>query len=424
MRRLTIRARLTAIYGALFLLAGAGLLAVTYLLMDATLDKQSPNGDVVMASAVKDGVLSPAAAGAVARKQTFVGSGNPALIVRMQGLNPQQRAVVQQKMAFAEEIQADAQAAALRSMLTRGAVALGGFAVAGIWVGWVVAGRTLRPIQQITATARRVADRNLHERIGLTGPRDELRELGDTFDDMLGRLDAAFDGQRRFVANASHELRTPLAINRTLLEVAMSRPDAPPQLRQLGDTLLEVNARHEQLISGLLTLARSEQAPAERTPVDLSDVAAAVSDQFTAAADAADVTIAVDRGAAPTVGDPVLLERLTQNLVENAVRYNARGGWVALRTATAGDDVSITVANTGPVVSPYETAGLFEPFRRLTDRVGSARGTGLGLSIVRSVARAHGGDARIRPRDGGGLVVEVTLPAARHAPKALSVPTA
>ncbi len=287
--------------------------------------------------------------------------------------------------------------------------------------GWVVAGRTLRPIQQITATARRVADRNLHERIGLTGPRDELRELGDTFDDMLGRLDSAFDSQRRFVANASHELRTPLAINRTLLEVAMGRPDAPPQLRQLGDTLLEVNARHERLINGLLTLARSEQAPTERTPVDLGEVATSVSEQFSDAAEAADIALTVDRGAAPTVGDPVLLERLTQNLVENAIRYNARGGWVAVRTVTEGAAVKITVANTGPVVPPYEATGLFEPFRRLTDRVGSAQGTGLGLSIVRSVARAHGGDALIRPRVGGGLVVDVTLPTARHATRALAV---
>jgi signal transduction histidine kinase len=416
MRRLTIRARLTAIYGALFVLAGAGLLAVTYLLLDASLDKQPLNGDVVVSS-FKAGELPPTATVAVRQAVTDA----PGIAFRMEGLTPDQRAMVEQKLEFAKEVQEASQRQVLNSLLTWGGLALGGFAVAGVAVGWVVAGRTLRPIQQITATARRVADRSLHERIGLTGPRDELRELGDTFDDMLGRLDAAFDGQRRFVANASHELRTPLAINRTLLEVAMSRPDAPPQLRQLGDTLLEVNARHEKLINGLLVLARSEQAPAERTPVDLSDLAQSVTEQFGDPADAADVALTVDRAAAPTVGDPVLLERLTQNLVENAIRYNARGGWVAVRTTTEGRVVRITVANTGPVISPYEAAGLFEPFRRLADRVGSAHGTGLGLSIVRSVARAHGGDARIRPRDGGGLVVDVTLPTVGQVARPLAV---
>jgi signal transduction histidine kinase len=417
MSRLTLRARLTAIYGVLFLLAGMGLLAVTYLLMDATLDQQPVSGDVIMSSSVKEGVLPPDGA-----TKTFVGVGaGPGMVARLENLTPAQRQVVEQKIEFAKEIQEASQQQALNSLLTWGGLALGGFAVAGVCVGWVVAGRTLRPIQQITATARRVADRSLHERIGLTGPRDELRELGDTFDDMLCRLDAAFDGQRRFVANASHELRTPLAINRTLLEVAMGRSDAPPQLRQLGDTLLAVNARHERLINGLLTLARSEQAPTERTPVDLADLATSVSEQFAEAADAADVALTVDRAEAPTVGDAVLLERLTQNLVENAIRYNAPGGWVAVRTVTEGAAVRITVANTGPVVPPYEAAGLFEPFRRLTDRVGSAQGTGLGLSIVRSVARAHGGDALIRPRVGGGLVVDVTLPTARHATRTLAV---
>ena len=153
-------------------------------------------------------------------------------------------------------------------------------AIVGIWLGWLVAGRTLRPLQQITATARRVADRNLHERIGLTGPRDELRQLADTFDDMLARLDAAFGSQRRFVANASHELRTPLTINRTLIEVALSRPNPPAALRQLGETLLTVNARHEKLIEGLLVLAGSEQRLTAVEPVDL----AAVTNRLVAAA--------------------------------------------------------------------------------------------------------------------------------------------
>ncbi len=278
----------------------------------------------------------------------------------------------------------------------------------GLWLGWLLAGRTLRPLTQITATARRVADRNLHERIGLSGPRDELRELADTFDDMLARLDAAFDGQRRFVANASHELRTPLAVNRTVLEVAMARPGAPTELVRLGETLLEVNARHERLIDGLLLLARSEQAVSDPVPVDLADVAARVHEQF--AGEARGLTFERSGTPAPTTGDPVLLERLAQNLVENAIRHNVAAGRVTVTTGSEAGRALLTVTNTGPVVPAYEVAGLFEPFRRLTDRVGSARGTGLGLSIVRSVARAHGGDVAAHPNPGGGLVVEVSLP--------------
>jgi signal transduction histidine kinase len=186
----------------------------------------------------------------------------------------------------------------------------------------------------------------------------------------------------------------------------MGRPDAPPQLRALGDTLLEVNARHERLIDGLLVLARSEQSLAVREPVDLAALAARTAEQF--AAEAASVGVAVEvsaDGPAPVAGDPVLLERLVQNLVENGVRHNVAGGWVRAGVEAGG----LTVTNTGPVVPGHEVAGLFEPFRRLRDRVGP--GTGLGLSIVRSVARAHGGDVTASPRAGGGLVVRVTLPA-------------
>jgi signal transduction histidine kinase len=322
-------------------------------------------------------------------------------------LPPDELAIIERKEAFAKQVQIDLRDQTLGSLVRRGTLALGGVAVAGVWLGWLAAGRTLRPLKQITGTARRVADRSLHERIALGGPRDELRELADTFDDMLERLDRSFDGQRRFVANASHELRTPLAINRTLLEVAMGQPDAPPQLRQLGTTLLEVNARHERLIDGLLTMARSEQAVVDPVPVDLADVAGNVLDQTRAPG----VEMRHELLPAPTSGDPVLLERLTQNLVDNAVRYNATGGWVQVTCTHEGASTRLSVTNTGPVVRAYEVPGLFEPFRRLSDRVGSARGTGLGLSIVRSVARAHGGEVQATPRDGGGLVVQVTLPA-------------
>jgi signal transduction histidine kinase len=232
-----------------------------------------------------------------------------------------------------------------------------------------------------------------------------VQQLADTFDTMLEHLDRSFDGQRRFVANASHELRTPLAINRTLIELAITRPDAPAPTRQLGDSLLTVNARHERLIDGLLTLADSENEVTERIPVDLADVAGHVVEQTTG-----DLAVRSTLDPAGTVGDPVLLERLTQNLVENAVRHNEPGGWLAVRTATVDGVATLEVTNTGPVVPEYEIESLFQPFRRLDSRVDGERGFGLGLSIVRAIARAHRGEATAVPRPEGGLTVTVTLP--------------
>ena len=290
----------------------------------------------------------------------------------------------------------------LNSMLLWGSVALAIVALVGMVFGWLMAERALRPLARITETARRVAGRSLHERIALDGPRDEIKELADTFDSMLERLDRAFDSQRLFVGNASHELRTPLAINRTLIEVTLGRSDVPAEVRVLGDALLAVNGRQERLLDGLLTLAQSEQELTVWERVDLAEVADHVLDQTPLG------TLSLRRTLepAPTLGDPVLLERVVQNLVQNAVSHNVPDGWVEVRTDADG----ITVSNTGPVVPPYDVPALFEPFRRLRDRVGSAGGTGLGLSIVRSVARAHGGSVEAVPREGGGLVVRVTLP--------------
>jgi signal transduction histidine kinase len=227
---------------------------------------------------------------------------------------------------------------------------------------------------------------------------------------MLERLDRSFDGQRRFIANASHELRTPLTLNRALVEVAVHRRAAPPEVRQLGETLLEINARHERLIDGLLMLARAEPEVTERSYVDLADVVEHAISRLESGA----VAVYADPGEAPTAGDPVLLERLVQNLVENGVRHNVPdGGWVRVTSGTLADgSARVVVSNTGPVVRPYEVPALFEPFRRLrAERLSvTAPGAGLGLSIVRSVARAHGGDVRAEPREKGGLDVTVVLP--------------
>jgi len=305
----------------------------------------------------------------------------------------------------------------LNTMLIASLVALGVVGVLAGGFGWLLAGRALQPLQQITATARRVADRSLHERIALDGPHDEIKDLADTFDAMLERLDRSFDSQRRFVANASHELRTPLTINRTLIEVAFDNPQASESLRQLGATLLAVNERHERLIDGLLTLARSEQRVTDPIPVELADVALHVATESQCAARTACVAIRTHLQPAPVMGDPVLLEQLTQNLVDNAIRYNLpEHGEITVTTDMLDGDAQLTVENTGPAVPPYEVPSLFEPFRRLSTREriadSTSRGAGLGLSIVRSVAHAHGGEVHASPRQGGGLSVQVRMPAA------------
>ncbi|GLY99488.1 ATP-binding protein [Actinoplanes sp. NBRC 103695] len=364
---MTVRLRLTALYGGLFVLAGAVLLTITYLLLAQALAGQQV--DALMLSRTVHGVAVQA---------------TPA--------RPASGPTSPEMFQLATKLQTDFRSATLRSLLQQGGVALGAVAIAGVWAAWFAAGRTLRPLAEITATARRIADRNLHERIAMTGPRDELRRLADTVDDMLARLDAAFAAQRRFAANASHELRTPLAINRTLIEVALSHPDPSPDVRRLGETLLVINARHERLIDGLLLLARGDQDLVDPVPVDLAEITRHVASLH----EVAEVTVSPS----PMAGDPVLLERMVQNLVENAVIH---GRSVAV-TCEPG---RLTVTNSGPVIAAYEIPRLFEPFQRLTDRVGSATGTGLGLSIVRAVARAHGGTAVGEPGPDGGLTVTV-----------------
>ncbi len=271
----------------------------------------------------------------------------------------------------------------------------------------------------MTATARKLSETSLaHERIDLQGPDDELKELADTFDAMLTRLNTAFDAQRRFVDNASHELRTPLAINRTVLEVALSDPEASDDLKVLGRTLLGTTARNERLIEGLLLLARSERELSVRKPVDVQEVARTAVEQLAPFAAEEGVTVEHDLHPAATTGDPVLMERCVSNLVENGIKHNVgESGKVWVRSGIVDGGAVVQVANTGPHVPAYEVESLFEPFRRLNaDRVQSAKGAGLGLSIVRAIVRAHGGTVAAVPRDGGGLVVTVRLSGAGASP--------
>jgi signal transduction histidine kinase len=400
--RLTVRARLTALYGGLFLLAGTALLAITYLLLGAALHSQNFSRSAILAvpgvAATTDN-LGPA--------DRSDSATTVPLRTEQENATPGEQQV-QETAKLARALQVQFRQQTLNSLLRQGALALAGVSIIGIWLVWLAAGRTLRPLQDITATARRVAERNLHERIGLTGPQDELRQLADTFDDMLARLDAAFGAQRRFVANASHELRTPLTINRTLIEVALSHPDASAELRRLGETLLKVNTRHEKLIEGLLVLAGSEQQLITREPVDLAAVTTRLVNAARPEAVAAGIDLELRVGPSQVIGDPILLERAVQNLLQNAIAYNVPGGTVTI--SGAGTQLSIT--NTGPVIAGYEIPGLFEPFRRLTDRTGSTGGSGLGLSIARSIITAHGGDLTAEARPTGGLTVTIGLPPA------------
>ncbi|MFC5145942.1 sensor histidine kinase [Streptomyces aureoversilis] len=384
--RPTIRIRLTLLYGGMFLMAGVLLLTIIYLLAaDALTQGNQLPFRILNANVETSASCRSLPQGSATNSDTF-----------MNGL----RLCMEHQRAMA-----------LDGLLKRSLLALLGLAVIAFAFGYAMAGRVLSPLGRMTRTARRVAATDLSRRIELDGPEDELKELSDTFDEMLDRLERAFTAQQRFVANASHELRTPLAINRTLLEVTLSDPGAPPELQQLGKTLLATNERSEQLVEGLLLLARSDNEIVDRKPVDLAEVASRALDQTRSEAQGKGVELRGTRQPAVVQGNGVLLERIALNLVQNAVRYNTPDGWVEVTTEAQPGQAVLVVENTGPVVPAYELDNIFEPFRRLrTERTGSDKGVGLGLSIVRSVARAHGGRITAEPREGGGLIMRVVLP--------------
>ena len=296
--------------------------------------------------------------------------------------------------------------------------------LAGVAAGYVVIARALRPLQQVTATARRLSGETLDQRINYTGVDDEVAELASTFDAMLDRLSESFETQKRFVANASHELRTPLAVMRTEIDVTMSDPDADvAEFRRMGTVVRDASERANSLVESLLVLARSEAQAGRRlvrkTPTDLADGVTAALSAVGREVGRLGLEITTDLRPAPVVGDPSLLERLAGNLIENAVRYNHGQGRVWVRTDTDGRTSRLVVGNTGFEVEPDDVPKLFEAFRRgVRDRTGSGRGAGLGLSIVRAVTDAHGGSVRADPLPEGGLEVTVTLPAAAVTPVA------
>jgi signal transduction histidine kinase len=372
--RTTLRWRLTLVYAAVALGVGLLLLALSVVLVDRALSSGTLDLPPGLAVRLPDGTL-----------------------------------------LTLEDLQDQLRAEALARLVRQGLWALLLLAAIGTAASYLLAGRVLRPLQDITSTARRLSAERLDARIALAGPRDELRELADVFDAMLDRLQASFEAQRRFVADASHELRTPLAVMRTEIDVALADPDATEaELRRSAEVVRDATERADRLVDSLLLLARSDRLQVDGLPhrerVELPDVAATALTAVQAEIDARRLRVASARAPAGVLGDRVLLERLAGNLVENAVRHNVDGGWLRVDTGTVVGRARLQVSSSGPVVAPGEVEQLFEPFRRHGTARTARRGAGLGLAIVRAVATAHGGTAGAEALPDGGLVVTVDLP--------------
>jgi signal transduction histidine kinase len=374
--RPTARLRLTLLYGTLFTVAGAALLGFTYWLFD----RGTNDGKRILPTPPP-------------------GRGIACL--------PSDSHCLQFARAWRAQHTLD-----LHMLLVQSGITLAVMAVLAFALGWLVAGRVLRPVRAITATARAISATSLHERLTVTGPDDEFSELAATLNDLLARLEASFTAQRHFVANASHELRTPLTLDRTLLQLALRNPGlTTEQWRATGAELLQSGIHTEHLLEALLTLATSETGITGREPADLSEAAAASLHATRSEAGRRQVHVQTALDCAPVLGDPNLIERLALNLLDNAVRHNTTGGTVQLSTGQQDGQAVISVANTGPVIPPGEVTRLFRPFERLaTARASNGHGHGLGLSIVAAIADAHHAtiDAHAQPE--GGLLVQVSFP--------------
>jgi signal transduction histidine kinase len=302
-------------------------------------------------------------------------------------------------------------AADLHSLLVWSGVALGVMAVVSVLLGWLMAGRSLRPLRYITARARHISEENLHERLALAGPSDEITDLADTIDGLLAHLEGAFEAQRSFVANASHELRTPLAMMRTSLDVADAKSPISKDATVLSTKVREGLDQAERLVESFLVLARAQRGVIDDlTSVSLAALAADALDTRSHRAAAADVTLHRSLDDAAVAGSPTLLNRLAVNLIDNAIRYNQAGGWVQVTTATLGPVAQLVVENSGPVVDSAQAGQLGQPFRRGgAQRTGSDGGIGLGLSIVTAIAAAHHGTVELEARSQGGMRVAVSL---------------
>jgi signal transduction histidine kinase len=375
-RRRTIRLRLTALYGALFLTSGAALLGATYLFV-----AQSISGPV------RSGGPGPTPHPGSSDESGAIHSGT------------------------ANAVQAP-YSADLHELLIASIAALAIMTVISVVLGWIMAGRVLMPLRVMTMTARQISEDNLHERLALPGPKDEITNLGDTIDGLLARLEGAFDAQRRFVANASHELRTPLAVSQTMLQVALADPTLTlTALRATCEDVLEAGKEQEQLIEALLTLARSQRGLDHRDRFDLALVVQKVVTRHQPDAIASRTTVRSALSTAPIRGDERLVERLVANLVRNALVYNNLDGDVGIVVESEGDHAVLHVTNSGPLVTPDQIERLIQPFQRIEDtRHGEQHGAGLGLSIVAAISAAHDATLTARSRPTGGLDITVTFP--------------
>jgi signal transduction histidine kinase len=385
--RRTVRLRLTLLYGGMFCACGAVLLAITYLLV------RYFSGHVLQVSH----------SGPLDSLRSASGSSRPlpALPSLAQLQSEAQRDLVTQHNSD------------LRQLLIWSLVALAATGAGSLAIGWLVADRVLAPLRTMTAATKRISQDNLHERLALPGPADELRELGDTIDALLARLEAAFDAQRRFVANASHELRTPLARIRTALDVAIGKPaPVPPQVMALDRKIREGLDRADRLMEGLLVLGRAEHGElCDRAAVAVPAIIDAALAEL--AADIAAKRITVERDLVPlsVPGNLTLIGRMVENVIDNGIRHNQPGGWVRVTLAERGDRAELTVESSGEMLDPGQVQNLAQPFRRLrADRTGSARGAGLGLSIVAAIATAHNGKLALHAREHGGLRLLIELP--------------
>jgi signal transduction histidine kinase len=393
----SIRLRLAALLTVLFVLLGGTLLGVSYALVSSNL---TVDHDQLAETAAErlGGDFRPAELHEALRKGTGRSNELPG------GAPEERRLFLKQFRGVQEELADDA----LRELTLQYLAIMGAMALLSGVLGWFVAGRLLRPMSEIAATARRVSKESLHERIGLEGPDDELKQLADTFDSMLGRLEAGFDRQAAFVANASHELRTPLSVIRAEADVTLAdEADDPEALRRSLAVVREAGERSERLVDALLTLARADRDDHPRVEVDLGQLM----EQLSGETDLGGLRLELELRPARVLGDRQLLQTMAANLIDNAVRHNSADGWIEIRTESSAQEARLEISNSGALITAEEAASLTEPFRRL----GAARtgdGLGLGLSIAASVAQAHGGRLAIDPLERGGLRVSIGLPAA------------
>jgi signal transduction histidine kinase len=400
----TVRWRLTLMYGGLFLVSGAVLLATTYTLVShATVTDSRITGvhfDRAGAVALRapSSVRGPIWTGA--SRQIVVPRRVRELLLSRTG---------QQAAAF---VGSDQRIQDLHELVIESIIALAIMAVLSMALGWLVAGRVLAPLRTMTETAQQISAASLDQRLALDGPPDELRKLGDTIDGLLERLEAAFEAQRRFVANASHELRTPLTAVRALLEMVLSDPGATvANFRDVCEQVLDEGEQQEQLIDALLALAQSQRGIDRPELVDLAVITSSAVDAHELGAITRGAQLDVSLSPALLSGDRRLIERLVSNLLENALRHNVPGGRVQIRVIPHGERATLTITNTGPVVPADQVQRLLAPFQRLVpDRVSDRDGLGLGLSIVSAIANAHDATLSVEPRDGGGLQIAVRFP--------------